>query len=242
MPIEGVSFAASLNDAAAPSKSTPQYFEMFGHRGLWHRAGKPSPIHPPGTPFDADQWELYDLEKDFTETNDLAAPSPSDSQAMIETLVAAGRAHNVLPLDDRFRARFAENAADSTDRARTTCFHAGMGHVPTEVAPDLRSRSYLIEAFVELTGGDPACSSPTATRRPATACTSRRPPRARHEHRRLTPDRPLTRPRASWPASAPASVCGEAARPGTAGPKAQARRPSAKAHVHGRSTASPPAK
>ena len=36
----------------------------------------------------------------------------------------------------------------------TYVLHAGMGHVPTEVAPDLRSRSYLIEAFVELKGGD----------------------------------------------------------------------------------------
>ena len=36
MPIEGESFARSIADASAPSKSSPQYFEMFGHRGLWH--------------------------------------------------------------------------------------------------------------------------------------------------------------------------------------------------------------
>ncbi len=37
-------------------------------------------------------------------------------------------------------------------RARAThfVFHAGMGHVPTDVAPDVRSRSYTIEAHVEL--------------------------------------------------------------------------------------------
>ena len=29
-------------------------------------------------------------------------------------------------------------------------FHAGMGHLPTEVAPDVRSRSYLIEAHVHI--------------------------------------------------------------------------------------------
>ncbi|MFX5968761.1 hypothetical protein ABTE68_20360, partial [Acinetobacter baumannii] len=29
-------------------------------------------------------------------------------------------------------------------------FHAGMGHVPTDVAPDVRSRSYTIEAHVEI--------------------------------------------------------------------------------------------
>src|SRR5580700_11784530 len=37
MAIEGESFAASISNASAPSKGSPQYFEMFGHRGLWHR-------------------------------------------------------------------------------------------------------------------------------------------------------------------------------------------------------------
>ena len=54
----------------------------------------------------------------------------------------------MLPLDDRFGPRFAENAAASTGRAATSSFHAGMGHVPTDVAPDVRSRSYRIEAEV----------------------------------------------------------------------------------------------
>ena len=33
---------------------------------------------------------------------------------------------------------------------RRFVFHAGMGHVPTDVAPDVRSRSYTIEAQVRL--------------------------------------------------------------------------------------------
>ena len=55
----------------------------------------------------------------------------------------------MLPLDDRFGPRFAENAARFQARA-TFIFHAGMGHVPTDVAPDVRSRSYTIEAHVEI--------------------------------------------------------------------------------------------
>ncbi len=35
---------------------------------------------------------------------------------------------------------------------RQFVFYDGMGHVPTDVAPDLRSRSYLIEADVEAAG------------------------------------------------------------------------------------------
>jgi hypothetical protein len=52
----------------------------------------------------------------------------------------------VLPLDDRFAPRFAENAARFHGPRRRFVFHAGMGHLPTDVAPDVRSRSYDIEA------------------------------------------------------------------------------------------------
>jgi arylsulfatase len=58
--------------------------------------------------------------------------------------------HNVLPLDDRFGPRFAENAARFQGARDHFVFHAGMGHVPTDVAPDVRSRSYTIEAHVEI--------------------------------------------------------------------------------------------
>jgi len=58
--------------------------------------------------------------------------------------------HNVLPLDDRFGPRFAENAARFHGARNRFVFHAGMGHVPTDVAPDVRSRSYTIEAHVEI--------------------------------------------------------------------------------------------
>ena len=62
MPLEGTSFAASLNNPAAPSKSQPQYFEMFGHRGIWSAGWKAVAFHPPGTPYDNDKWELFDLD------------------------------------------------------------------------------------------------------------------------------------------------------------------------------------
>jgi arylsulfatase A-like enzyme len=74
MPIEGESFASSIVDAAVPSKSSPQYFEMFGHRGVWHDGWKAVAYHPPGTPFENDTWELFHLKTDFSEVDDLAGP------------------------------------------------------------------------------------------------------------------------------------------------------------------------
>jgi arylsulfatase A-like enzyme len=151
MPIEGTSFAGSLKDLTAPSKSRPQYFEMFGHRGLWHDGWKAVAFHPPGTPYENDAWELFHLEDDFSETNDLASTQPEKLAALVKLWWEEAEKHNVLPLDDRFRERFVTNASRFHGTRKRYVFHAGMGHLPTEVAPDIRSRSYRIEADVLIT-------------------------------------------------------------------------------------------
>jgi arylsulfatase len=153
MPLEGVSFAASIADPAAPSKPVAQYFEMFGHRGLWHDGWKAVAFHPTGTPFENDKWELFHLAQDFSETHDLAAEQPERLAALVKLWWEQAEAHQVLPLDDRFGPRFAENAARFHGARTRFTFHAGMGHVPTDVAPDVRSRDYLIEAHVEIDNG-----------------------------------------------------------------------------------------
>jgi arylsulfatase len=153
MPIEGVSFAASFADAGAPSKATPQYFEMFGHRGIVHDGWKAVAFHPPGKPYDDDRWELYHLARDFNEVHDLAAEQSEKLEALVELWWREAEAHQVLPLDDRFGERFAENAARNLGNRRVFTFHAGMGHLPTDVCPDLRSRSYVIDADVTIPEG-----------------------------------------------------------------------------------------
>jgi arylsulfatase len=150
MPIEGTSFAPSLRDPAVPSKARPQYFEMFGHRGIWHAGWKAVAFHPPGTPYENDQWELFHLDEDFSETNDLAAKRPPKLAALVKRWWKEAEKHNVLPLDDRFRERFVVNASRFHGARKRYVFHAGMGHLPTDVAPDVRSRSYLIEADVHV--------------------------------------------------------------------------------------------
>ena len=153
-PLEGESFAASLTDPVAPARSKSQYFEMFGHRGLWKDGWKAVAFHPPGTPFDDDKWELFHLDKDFSETDDLAAREPERLEALKAEWWAVAEANKVLPLDDRFAPRFADNAARFHGARRKFVFHAGMGHLPTDVAPDVRSRTYRIEADVVLKGGE----------------------------------------------------------------------------------------
>src|SRR5258706_11482830 len=150
MPIEGTSFAPSLRDATVPPKAPAQYFEMFGHRGIWHAGWKAVAFHPSGTPYEDDKWELYRLDEDFSETNDLAAEHPARLAALVKLWWEEAAKHKVLPLDDRFRERFVVNGRRFHGARRRYVFHAGMGHLPTDVAPDVRSRSYLIEADVHI--------------------------------------------------------------------------------------------
>lgn len=152
-PLEGESFAASLYDPGAPPRVKSQYFEMFGHRGLWSDGWKAVAFHPPGTPFEDDRWELYHLDHDFAETRNLAEQDPERLKALVEGWWVAAETHKVLPLDDRFGPRFAENSARFHGARRKFVLHAGMGHLPTDVAPDVRARSYRIEADVVLKPG-----------------------------------------------------------------------------------------
>jgi arylsulfatase len=153
MPIEGTSFAPSLKDAGVPSKTAPQYFEMFGHRGLVQDGWKAVAFHPMGSAFEQDKWELFHLDNDFSETDDLAAKEPQRLKAMVEEWWRQAEAHQVLPLDDRFAPRFADNAKRFHGPRSRFVFHAGMGHVPTDVAPDIRSRTYTIEADARVEAG-----------------------------------------------------------------------------------------
>ncbi|MEM7342414.1 MAG: arylsulfatase [Actinomycetota bacterium] len=154
--VEGVSFAAALLDASATTPKSIQYFEMFGHRGLWLDGWKAVAYHHPGTPFADDQWELYHLDVDVNEVHDLAAAEPERLADMQQRWWAEAERYQVLPLDDRFAPRFAENAERHQGARTHFTFWRGMGHLPSEVAPDLRSRSYTITASVTVPDSGPA--------------------------------------------------------------------------------------
>jgi len=145
----GTSFASTIEDPTAETGKTTQYFEMFGHRGIWHEGWKAVTWHASGTSFDDDRWELFDLSVDFNERHDLAEAQPDRLAALIERWWAEAADNKVLPLDDRFGERFAENAERFHGDRRTYVFTAGMGHLPSDVAPDLRSRSYALTARIE---------------------------------------------------------------------------------------------
>jgi arylsulfatase len=82
-PIEGLSFAHTFDDAQAKSQRTTQYFELGVNRGLYHNGWMTSaisfaPWQPIRTGFDPDKqkWELYNIDQDFSQADDLASAHP----------------------------------------------------------------------------------------------------------------------------------------------------------------------
>ena len=74
LPIEGESFAAALTDPTAPAKST-QFFTMLGQRAIYHEGWLACTVHPPLSSwghFEQDEWELYHLEVDRSQSTNLA--------------------------------------------------------------------------------------------------------------------------------------------------------------------------
>ncbi|MGF2075879.1 hypothetical protein ACQUFC_20455, partial [Enterococcus casseliflavus] len=80
----GRSLVATFDDPSAPPPRRVQYFEQVGHRGIWLDGWKATTNHVPGTPFDDDEWALYDLDRDFSECHDLAAAEPARLRALVD--------------------------------------------------------------------------------------------------------------------------------------------------------------
>jgi arylsulfatase len=105
-PFEGVSMAASFNDANAPETHDVQYFEIMGNRGIYHQGWTAVTRHrtpwkaDPPPPFDQDVWELYGPD-DWTQAKNLAAANPQKLAELQRLWLIEAVKYNVVPLDDR---------------------------------------------------------------------------------------------------------------------------------------------
>lgn len=169
-PIEGVSFAHSFDDAEAPSKHVTQYFEMFGHRSLYHDGWRavcpwPGKSFSEGRPFgapltsaelkrlDATGWELYHVEEDPAECHDVAAQHRDRLIELISLWYAQAGKYNVLPLDSRGTLRLAEPRPTLAKERETATFYPGTQVVPEGQVPRLLNRYHRIIAEVEIPKG-----------------------------------------------------------------------------------------
>ncbi len=170
-PMEGFSFAHTLEDAQAESKHHTQYFEMLGHRSIYHdgwRAvcpwpgpsfteagagfGNPIPAEKL-TELDAKGWELYHVDEDFAENKNIAEGNRAKLIEMIATwYVEAGKYH-VLPVDGRGMPRMLDERPQITKDRMHYTFYPHTQAVPYNAGPRLLNRTHSITADVEIPAG-----------------------------------------------------------------------------------------
>jgi arylsulfatase len=162
-PIEGVSFAAALTDANAQSLRKTQYFELGCNRGLYHEgwmASAPSfvPWDPNRQEWDPDKavWELYDITKDFSQANDLAAEQPEKLRELQDLWWVEAAKYNVLPLDwraaIRMNAELMGRPSLTAGRTKMT-YYPGIIGLPDAASPPMCNKSWTITAEIEVPSG-----------------------------------------------------------------------------------------
>ncbi len=165
-PIDGVSLAYTFADANAPGRKKTQYFENNASRGIYHDgwfACAFGPFVPWDTPSTAarlkgwdannDVWELYDLSKDFSQADDLAAKEPERLAKMKDLFLAEAKANKVLPIGGGLWTRFHPEDVISSPY-KSWRFDATTTRMPEFTAPGLGKRSNHVA--IDLETGDNA--------------------------------------------------------------------------------------
>jgi arylsulfatase len=156
--IEGTSLVYTFDHPDAPSQRQTQYFEMLGNRAIYDQGWIAAARHPRlpwegkiNADFEQDPWELYNIEEDFSEANNLAAKNPEKLEKLQKLFLSEARKHNVLPLDDRLSERFDVQSRPSFAAGRTTfSYYSSAESIPEGSAPNLKNRSFSITADVEI--------------------------------------------------------------------------------------------
>ena len=151
---DGVSMRYSFDDAKAATKRRTQFFSMLGSRGIWHDGWKAITTHPTisgWSHFNDDDWELYHTDVDRGELDNLAAEQPEKVREMVNLWFAEAGANGAFPLDDRsaFEIFMTPRPVLSPARNRYV-YYANTSEVPEAQSVNLRNRSFVIGALVDL--------------------------------------------------------------------------------------------
>lgn len=161
IPVHGVSLRASFADPKASVSRSVQYFEMLGHRGVWQDGWKAVTHHTPGVPFDKDDWELYHLDADFSESRNLAAEQPGRLKALVEAWWSEAEANGALPLDERGMAelfRASRRPGLPTSRRRFV-YYPPVSHIVSDASPSVFRGWRMAVELDHVAGGDGALVS-----------------------------------------------------------------------------------
>ncbi|SEW51803.1 arylsulfatase [Chitinophaga arvensicola] len=160
-PIEGISFAYTFDSAQAKGRHNTQYFELGVNRGLYDNGWMASALSfPPWEAtrgaFDPDKqkWELYNIDEDFSQANDLAQKYPEKLRQMQDMWWVEAAKYNVLPLD--WRGSYPRMNAELMGRPsligkrKSMTYYDGTNGLPDAAAPPMLSKSWTITAYIDL--------------------------------------------------------------------------------------------
>ena len=165
-PMDGTSFASTLDDADAEEPHTVQYFEFAGNRGIykdgWWASSRPERLpwdfspetlkrFGPGSGWDPDRdapWELYYLPDDFSQAHNIAAEHPDKFKELQELFWAEAERNRVLPLMGGLAVIYGLlPPLPTTTRFR---FDGDVQNVQRGMIPRIYGRSYAIEGELEV--------------------------------------------------------------------------------------------
>ena len=163
-PIEGVSMMYTFDpkNTNAPSTHKTQYFEMMGDHALYHDGWILSTkvMRPPwdisgGVGADPAKYpyELYDLSKDWTQANDLAAKHPEKVKELQALFWQEAKKHQVEPLDATVVTRLITPRPSITAGRNVFTWTAPLTGTPNGDAPSILNASYHFKAEIEIPQG-----------------------------------------------------------------------------------------
>lgn len=161
-PIEGTSFLYTFDakNAKAPSRHTTQYFEMMGQWALykdgWVLSTKVnrapweafSPANP--DPLNNQVFQLYNLNEDFTQAQDIAAQNPQKVKEMRQEFIAEAKKYQVFPLDASVAARIVAPRPNITAGRSEFVYTRPMVGLPQGDSPLLLNTSYTVTADIDV--------------------------------------------------------------------------------------------
>ena len=162
-PMNGVSILYSFNNADAPNRKQRQYYEMFGNRAMWAEGWKAVTLHAKRMPwdinvtlpFDQDEWELYHVAEDFSESTNVAEQYPeklAELQAMFDE--EAWR-YNVYPLYDDMIMRLAKQQDRLFGDQKEYVYYApGAFRIAEKASAPVKNRSHTITTTIDLKGNE----------------------------------------------------------------------------------------
>lgn len=161
-PMEGVSLAYTFAQPEAKSRHHTQYFEIGGNRGIYHDGWFAGTVHKapwepkPRAALDQDRWELYRIDSDFSQAEDLAAQNPAKLKELQALFTQEAMKYQVLPLDDRTIERLDPSIAGRPDlmdgRTSLSLYPGGTG-MAENVFINVKNRSYTVTAELEIPKG-----------------------------------------------------------------------------------------